>query len=195
SASRSRRRPSSGCCERVPRGEPARRLRQRRVDLQFVRCGSSVPRPSEQRPPIGQVDKGSPSRKTSQAALTLAALGAVFGDIGTSPRYAVKQTFSPDYGIPFGAGNIMGGLSTIFWSLVIVVSLKYVVLVMRADNRGEGGSMALLALASAAVRERPQLRQAAIVLGLLAGALFYGETVLPLAISVVSACCGLRVAR
>ncbi|HLS85233.1 MAG TPA: KUP/HAK/KT family potassium transporter, partial [Burkholderiales bacterium] len=140
------------------------------------------------------MDKGSPSRKASQAALTLAALGVVFGDIGTSPLYAVKQTFSPDYGIPFSAGNIMGGLSTIFWSLVIVVSLKYVVLVMRADNRGEGGSMALLALASAAVRERPKLRQAAIVLGLLAGALFYGETVLTPAISVVSAVEGLGVA-
>ena len=79
------------------------------------------------------------SSRASETALTLAALGVVFGDIGTSPLYAVKETFSPAHGIPLTPASIFGGLSTIFWSLVIVVSLKYVVLVMRADNRGEGG--------------------------------------------------------
>jgi KUP system potassium uptake protein len=133
------------------------------------------------------------SGKDSQAALTLAALGVVFGDIGTSPLYAVKETFSPAHGLPFTPATILGGLSTIFWSLMIVVSLKYVVLVMRADNRGEGGTMALLALASNALKARPQLRLVVVLLGLLGASLFLGETVLTPAISVVSAIEGLQV--
>ena len=131
--------------------------------------------------------------KDSQAALTLAALGVVFGDIGTSPLYAVKETFSPTHGLPFTAATILGGLSTIFWSLIVVVSLKYVVLVMRADNRGEGGTMALLALASNALKHRPQLRLYVILLGLLGASLFLGETVMTPAITVVSAIEGLEV--
>ena len=117
----------------------------------------------------------------------------VFGDIGTSPLYAVKETFSPTRGIPFTETAVLGGLSTIFWALIIVVSLKYVVLVMRADNRGEGGTIALLALATSAVKERPRLRHAITLLGLLGAALFFGETVLTPAISVLSAIEGLRV--
>ena len=132
-------------------------------------------------------------RRDSRAALTLAALGVVFGDIGTSPLYAVKETFSPAHGLPFTPATILGGLSMIFWSLMIVVSLKYVVLVMRADNRGEGGTMALLALASNALRKRPQLRFVVMLLGLLGASLFLGETVLTPAISVVSAIEGLEV--
>jgi KUP system potassium uptake protein len=133
------------------------------------------------------------SGKDTQAALTLAALGVVFGDIGTSPLYAVKETFAPAHGLPFTPATILGGLSTIFWSLIVVVSLKYVVLVMRADNRGEGGTMALLALASNALRKRPQLRLFVILLGLSGASLFLGETVLTPAISVVSAIEGLEV--
>jgi KUP system potassium uptake protein len=129
--------------------------------------------------------------KSSQAALTLAALGVVYGDIGTSPLYAVKQTFSPDYGIPLTTANVLGGLSTIFWGLVLVVTLKYVVLVMRADNKGEGGTMALLALAGSAVSRFPKWRLFIIALGLFGASLFYGETVLTPAISVVSAFEGL----
>ena len=132
-------------------------------------------------------------KRSSTAALTLAALGVVFGDIGTSPLYAVKETFSPVYGIPLTQANILGGLSTIFWALMVVVSLKYVVLVMRADNREEGGTMALIALASSAVKERPRWRRFVITIGLLGGALFYGETVLTPAISVVSAVEGLSI--
>ncbi|HEX6692936.1 MAG TPA: potassium transporter Kup [Burkholderiales bacterium] len=131
--------------------------------------------------------------KQSRAALTLAALGVVFGDIGTSPLYAVKETFSPGRGIDLNSTNILGGLSTIFWALMLVVSLKYVVLVMRADNKGEGGTVALLALASSAVRERPRLRSFVTLLGLLGAALFFGETVLTPAISVLSAIEGLQV--
>ena len=94
------------------------------------------------------------SQRSTLGALTVAALGIVFGDIGTSPLYAVKETFSPQHGIPLTQANILGGLSTVFWALMIVVSLKYVVLIMRADNRGEGGIMALIALASSAVRDQ-----------------------------------------
>src|SRR3979409_115848 len=90
----------------------------------------------------------------STSTLTLLALGVVYGDIGTSPLYAVKETFSPSHGIPLTPDNVLGGLSTIFWSLMVIVSLKYVVLIMRADNRGEGGIMALIALASNAVKKQ-----------------------------------------
>jgi KUP system potassium uptake protein len=86
------------------------------------------------------------------APLTLAALGIVYGDIGTSPLYALKETFNPAHGIPLNTQTILGGVSGIFWTLMIVVSLKYVVLIMRADNRGEGGVMALLALATRSIR-------------------------------------------
>jgi KUP system potassium uptake protein len=133
------------------------------------------------------------SARGTRAALALAALGVVFGDIGTSPLYAVKETFSPARGIPLSHESILGGLSTIFWALIVVVSLKYVVLVMRAHNRGEGGTVALLALASSAVRDRPQLRLVVTLLGLLGAALFFGETVLTPAISVLSAIEGLSV--
>src|SRR4029453_13280039 len=93
--------------------------------------------------------------RQATAALALLALGVVYGDIGTSPLYAAKETFSPGHGIPLTPDNVVGGVSAIFWTLNIVVSLKYVMLVLRADNRGEGGIMAILALATAAVRNRP----------------------------------------
>ena len=89
----------------------------------------------------------------STSNLTLLALGVVYGDIGTSPLYAVKETFSPSHGITLVPENIIGGASIIFWALMIVVSLKYVALVLRADNRGEGGIMALLALATSSIRD------------------------------------------
>ncbi|TAK46189.1 MAG: potassium transporter Kup, partial [Betaproteobacteria bacterium] len=92
------------------------------------------------------MDNTAHAARSSRATLTLAALGVVYGDIGTSPLYAVKETFNPTHGIPLNVESILGGLSTIFWSLMVVVTLKYVVLVMRADNRGEGGIMALVAL-------------------------------------------------
>ena len=125
--------------------------------------------------------------------MTVAALGVVYGDIGTSPLYAVKETFAPAHGIPLNVENVLGGLSAIFWVLIIVVSLKYVLLVMRADNRGEGGTMALIALASAAVRERPHWRFFILSVGLFGASLFFGEAVLTPAISVVSAVEGLEV--
>ena len=131
--------------------------------------------------------------KSSTAALTLLALGVVFGDIGTSPLYAVKETFSPTHGIPLDAENVLGGLSMIFWALMFVVSLKYVALIMRADNRGEGGIMALLALASSAIRDNPNWRNAILLIGVFGASLFYGDAVLTPAISVLSAVEGLEV--
>ena len=106
-----------------------------------------------------------PRPKKPFAGLTLAALGVVYGDIGTSPLYAAKETFNSDHGIPLNTSNVLGGLSTIFWSLMIVVSVKYVILIMRAANKGEGGIMALLALASSAVKDHPRWYAPIMVLG------------------------------
>ena len=117
----------------------------------------------------------------------------MYGDIGTSPLYAAKETFNPDHGIPLTAVNVIGGVSAIFWTLMIVVSLKYVTLILRASNRGEGGIMALLALATASVRDRPRLRNALLAIGVFGAALFYGDAVLTPAISVLSAVEGLEV--
>ncbi|MBI3043056.1 MAG: potassium transporter Kup [Betaproteobacteria bacterium] len=129
----------------------------------------------------------------SRAALTLLALGIVFGDIGTSPLYAVKETFAPGHGIALTTANILGGLSTIFWALMTVVSLKYVTLIMRADNRGEGGIMALLALASTSIKAHPEWRAPLLAAGVVGASLFYGDAVLTPAISVLSAVEGLEV--
>jgi KUP system potassium uptake protein len=139
------------------------------------------------------LDQDDQARKSSRAALTLAALGIVFGDIGTSPLYAVKETFSADHGIPLTAENVIGGVSTIFWALMIVVSLKYVMLIMRADNRGEGGIMALIALAQTAIKERAHWRLPLLLIGCFGASLFYGDAVLTPAISVLSAVEGLEV--
>ncbi len=131
--------------------------------------------------------------RQSTPALTLLALGVVFGDIGTSPLYAVKETFAPAHGIALSHENILAGLSLMFWSLMVVVSLKYVLLIMRADNRGEGGIMALTALAIQAIREQPHWRKPLLLIGMLGASLFYGDAVLTPAISVLSAVEGLEV--
>jgi len=128
-----------------------------------------------------------------QMRLTLIALGVVFGDIGTSPLYAVKETFSAEHGIALTEENILAGLSMIFWSLMVVVSLKYVLLIMRADNRGQGGIMALIALASKAVRDEPRWRGTLTVIGVFGGALFYGDAVLTPSMTILSAIEGLEV--
>ncbi len=133
-----------------------------------------------------------PTRQ-STPTLTLLALGVVFGDIGTSPLYAVKETFSAEHGSALTHDNILAGLSLMFWSLMAVVSLKYVALIMRADNRGEGGIMALIALASKAIKHQPHWRIPLLVIGIFGASLFYGDAVLTPAISVLSAVEGLEV--
>ena len=127
------------------------------------------------------------------AALVLGAVGVVYGDIGTSPLYTLKEVFG-EHGIAATPANILGSLSLIFWSLIIVVSIKYLLFIMRADNKGEGGIMALLALAQRSARSIPRLRLTIIVLGLFGAALFYGDGVITPAISVLSAVEGLEVA-
>ncbi len=141
----------------------------------------------------GYAPAGPHPESQSTAMLTLLALGVVYGDIGTSPLYAVKETFNPSHGIPFEAVNILGGVSAIFWALMIVVSLKYVTLVLRANNRGEGGIMALLAMATSGVRDKPKLVATLMLIGVFGASLFYGDAVLTPAISVLSAVEGLGV--
>jgi len=131
--------------------------------------------------------------KKSLQALALAALGIVFGDIGTSPLYAFEQVFSNGaHSVPIAKTNILGVLSLFFWSLMMVVTLKYVFFIMRADNRGEGGIMALMALAMSKSETKPRLRGALIVLGLIGASFFYGDGVITPAISVLSAVEGLE---
>jgi KUP system potassium uptake protein len=129
------------------------------------------------------------------AALSLAALGVVYGDIGTSPLYALKEVFGgAHHPVPITPDNVLGILSLIFWSLMVVVSLKYVLFIMRADNKGEGGIMALMALALRPMEQGSLRRKAIIVLGLFGAALFYGDGVITPAISVLSAVEGLEIA-
>ncbi|HEX5354653.1 MAG TPA: potassium transporter Kup [Aquabacterium sp.] len=130
--------------------------------------------------------------KSSLAALTLGAIGVVYGDIGTSVLYAVKEVFGSGH-VPFTHDNVYGVLSILFWTLTVIVSLKYVVLVLRADNAGEGGLIAMLALASQAVKDRPELRRVLLVIGIFGTSLFYGDGVITPAISVLSAVEGLEV--
>jgi KUP system potassium uptake protein len=126
------------------------------------------------------------------AALTLAAIGVVYGDIGTSPLYALKEVFAHGR-VPLNPDNILGILSLAFWTLTVVVSLKYVALILRADNNGEGGLIAMLALASQAVKDRPVLRSRLLLLGIFGTAIFFGDGVITPAISVLSAVEGLEV--
>jgi KUP system potassium uptake protein len=128
------------------------------------------------------------------AGLTLAAIGVVYGDIGTSPLYALKEVFSGSHGITFSPDSVIGVVSVILWALTVIVSIKYVSLILRADNRGEGGVMAMMALASSAVGRQSRWRGPVILCGLLGAALFYGDGVITPAISVLSAVEGLEVA-
>ncbi len=132
--------------------------------------------------------------KSSLRALTIAAIGIVYGDIGTSPLYTMKEVFSSEHGIPLTQSNLFGVVSLIVWGLVIIVSLKYVTLVLRASNRGEGGIMALLALALASVTQQSRWFFPVMLVGLVGAALFYGDSVITPAISVLSAIEGLEVA-
>jgi KUP system potassium uptake protein len=132
----------------------------------------------------------SSSTSSSRAALTLAALGVVFGDIGTSPLYALRECFYGTHGVEATPANVLGVLSLIFWALVLVIAIKYVSYVMRADNQGEGGILALMALIPATYRG-PQSRGVLLALGLFGSALLYGDGVITPAVSVLGAVEGL----
>ena len=125
--------------------------------------------------------------------LSLAALGVVFGDIGTSPVYTFRECFNSEHGLRLDAEHVLGALSMIFWALIIVVAVKYVLLIMRADNRGEGGILALLALTLESARSE-RSRNILVLLGLGGAALFYGDSMITPAISVLSAVEGMGIA-
>ncbi|MBV8603255.1 MAG: potassium transporter Kup [Pelomonas sp.] len=126
------------------------------------------------------------------AGLSLGALGVVYGDIGTSPLYALKEVFHGGH-VGVDEANILGVLSLLFWTLTLVVSLKYVLLILRADNNGEGGLIAMLALATGAVRARPRLRRALLLVGMFGTAIFFGDAVITPAMTVLGAVEGLDV--
>lgn len=128
------------------------------------------------------------------SAMTLGALGVVFGDIGTSPLYAFIQCFHTSHNVPINEANVLGILSLIFWALMIVVSLKFSMLIMRADNHGEGGILALLALNMHNKQIGPKVRFGLITIGLFGASLFFGDGIITPAISVLSAVEGLSVA-
>lgn len=126
------------------------------------------------------------------AGLTIGALGVVYGDIGTSPLYALKEVFHGAH-VPMTHDNILGVLSLLFWTMTVVVSFKYVLLILRADNNGEGGLIAMLALATTAVREKPTLRRGLMLVGLFGTAIFFGDAVITPAMTVLSAVEGIEV--
>ena len=125
----------------------------------------------------GEVESGQADKSSGLAGLSVAALGVVFGDIGTSPVYTFRECFNPEHGFPHDAEHVLGALSMIFWALIIVVAVKYVLLIMRADNQGEGGILALLALALETARSGLS-RTFLIVLALGGAALFYGDSMI-----------------
>jgi len=126
--------------------------------------------------------------------LAIAAIGVVFGDIGTSPLYSLKEAFSPSHGIPLTDSSILGVISLLFWAIVIVVSIKYVLFVMRADNNGEGGVLALMALALRPFGRKTRIAAVLTALGIFGACMFYGDAVITPAISVISAVEGLEIA-
>jgi len=127
------------------------------------------------------------------AALVVGAIGVVFGDIGTSPLYALKTAFGPEHGIPLTPDNVLGIISLIVWSMAWVIAFKYLVVMMRADNNGEGGILALLALALRNIRHEPRFRWVIIGVGIFGASMFYGDSMITPAISVLSAVEGLEV--
>ena len=136
-----------------------------------------------------------PSQKASSGAtLILGAIGIVFGDIGTSPLYAFKEAFGPSHGLAVNEGTVLAVLSMIFWAVTLVVSLKYVTIVLRFDNNGEGGVLALLTFALRVTRGRYRWQWVVATLGIFAASLFYGDAVITPAISVLSAVEGVAVA-
>ncbi|MFZ6817507.1 potassium transporter Kup [Undibacterium sp. Ji22W] len=132
--------------------------------------------------------------KSSLSALTLAAIGIVYGDIGTSPLYTMQEVFDHKHGLALNPENILGIVSLIVWGLIFIVSLKYVTLVLRASNRGEGGIMALAALTLESVGKNSKLYFPLVILGVVGASLFYGDGVVTPAMTVLSAIEGIKVA-
>jgi len=142
----------------------------------------------------GTLSTPAPSNARRTLALTFAAIGVVFGDIGTSPLYAFREAFSGHHPLAVTEGHVLGVLSMIFWAVTLVVSVKYLLFVLRFNNRGEGGVLALLAYAGRLTREKPRLQFFTAVIAIFAASLFFGDAVITPAISVLSAVEGLAVA-
>lgn len=140
------------------------------------------------------MESSSSVKKSSLSALCLSALGIVYGDIGTSPLYTMKEVFASHHPVPLSHDNVFGILSLIVWALIMVVSVKYVAFVMRADNEGEGGIMALLALASRSVSDSVKKQKIILTIGILGACMFYADGMITPAISVLSAVEGLEIA-
>ncbi|TLU82190.1 MAG: potassium transporter Kup [Chlorobium sp.] len=136
---------------------------------------------------------GGQSNIKKHVSLSLAALGVVFGDIGTSPLYAVRECFHGDFSIPLTQGNILGVLSLLIWALIMIVSIKYLTFVMKADNQGEGGILALTSLIISNSRKKGNERWFLIAIGLFGAALLYGDGMITPAISVLSAVEGVQI--
>jgi KUP system potassium uptake protein len=145
------------------------------------------------RPENGEKDQSCRMDRSHLAALSLVALGVVFGDIGTSPLYAVRECFYGDYGIAVTSANVMGVLSLIFWALILIVTVKYVYFIMNADFNGEGGVFALAALVYPKDPSRKRRGWILVAMGLFGAALLYGDGMITPAISVLSAVEGIKV--
>ncbi|HET6493600.1 MAG TPA: KUP/HAK/KT family potassium transporter, partial [Burkholderiales bacterium] len=141
----------------------------------------------------GTLSSASPGNSRRIATLTLGAIGVVFGDIGTSPLYAFKETFSGHHPLAVTETHVLGVLSMIFWAVTLIVTVKYLLFVLRFDNKGEGGVLALLAYAGRLTRSDQKLHAFAIVIAIFAASLFFGDAVITPAISVLSAVEGLSV--
>ena len=152
------------------------------------------PKPSASDLDDDEVLEGSHAPHGSIAALAVGAIGVVFGDIGTSPLYAMRDTFSGHHRLPLDVLHIYGIVSLMFWSMMIIVTIKYVSVIMRADNKGEGGSLALLALINKNVSGK-SWSKGIVLLGVFATALFYGDSMITPAVSVLGAIEGVAVYR
>jgi KUP system potassium uptake protein len=145
-------------------------------------------------PPKTLAPHGGPSDRKALMGLCLLALGVVYGDIGTSPLYALRECFFGSHSVAPTHDNVLGVLSLVFWSLVVIISIKYLMFVLRADNRGEGGILALMALLISGGRMTAKQRVGVILVGIFGGALLFGDGIITPAISVLSAVEGLKVA-
>ncbi|MGB0128736.1 MAG: KUP/HAK/KT family potassium transporter, partial [Rhodocyclaceae bacterium] len=141
-----------------------------------------------------RADRRSAAKSRRLALLTLGALGVVFGDIGTSPLYAFKEAFGGHHPLALTEANVLGVLSMIFWSVTLIVTLKYLLFVLRFDNKGEGGVLALLAYAGRLTRGSERVRWLTAIVAIFAASLFFGDAVITPAISVLSAVEGISVA-
>ena len=178
----------------TPRGTPwpaHEEARSRALPTVDAPLGQPAGAPSAA-PPIAREGAAGAPPKRSLPALTIAAIGVVYGDIGTSPLYTMRIVFGENRVLPLTEPSLLGVLSLIFWSLFVVVTLKYVIVILRADNRGEGGILALSALAQRALSSRQ--RRSVVALAMIGAALFYGDGLITPAITVLSAIEGLKVA-